>query len=519
MAALLALAAAAPAHAQACGTKTGGAPTLTAGQTVRGALAREDFTLAGDRYNGTDACTGRPYDSFFYEAQAGERLTFVIESRQIDPSITATTQWRGGGTKDVVEQRGRRGQTLTATGTVPAAGRILIQVESNVSLGRPGSTGDYTFTLRSDRPATPAPRPQADGGGSTIRSGQTVRGELTSRNGTLGDDSYFQDYTYQARRGETLVAGLTSDDFDAFLHVGRRGADGSLENRVSDDDGGGGSNSLVEYTADQNGPVTIRVNTLSAGETGSFSLEVYSTGGGESAASEPEQPASSTPALRAGQPVRGSLARGDGTLDDGSWYDTYTYTARRGERIVVRMESDEFDTVLGVSAARENADDLVMDDDGGGGTNSRVEYTATADGPILIRANALSAGDGGSYTIVLESGRRSALPAADGAERVAAAPATATFAASSTRLSALPAAFTAHVGPGTSAARALQAPGLPGGRRAAAASGAGGWLTLVAVGAGLIYGGSKLEDGPAEPLGALIRYTGYAVIAFAPFGG
>ena len=57
-AALLALAAAAPAHAQPCGTRTGGAPTLTAGQTVRGALAREDYTLPGDRYDGSDACTG-----------------------------------------------------------------------------------------------------------------------------------------------------------------------------------------------------------------------------------------------------------------------------------------------------------------------------------------------------------------------------------------------------------------------------------------------------------------------------
>ena len=410
---LLAVAAAAPAHAQACGTKDTPAPTLTAGQTIRGSLAREDATLPGDRYNGTDPCTGRPFDSFFYEAVAGERLTFVFESRQIDPSITATTQWRGGGSKDVVEQRGRRGRTLTATGTVPAAGRILIQVESNVSLGRRGSTGNYTFTLRSERPANaPAPRPAPDAaGGSSIRSGQTVRGELTSSSGTLADDSHFQDYTYQARRGEQLVVGLTSDDFDAFLHVGRRVADGTLENVVSDDDGGGGTHSLVEYVADQDGPVTIRVNTLSAGETGSYSLEVYSTGGGERAASEPQQPAAPIQGLRAGQAVRGELARGDATMDDGSWYDHYTYTARRGERIVVRMESDDFDTVLGVSG-REDDSDMVMDDDGGGGTNSRVEYTATTDGPILIRANALTAGEGGSYTLVIESARRSALPGA-----------------------------------------------------------------------------------------------------------
>jgi hypothetical protein len=512
-AALLALAAAAPAHAQACGTRTSGAPTLTAGQTVRGALAREDMTLAGDRFDGTDPCTGRPYDSFFYEAVAGERLTFVLESRQIDPSITATTQWRGGGSKDVVEQRGRRGRTLTATGTVPATGRILIQVESNVSLGRRGSTGDYTFTLRSDRPAN-APRPAPDAsGGSSIRSGQTVRGELTSGNGKLADDSYFHDHTYVARRGEQLVVGLTSEDFDAFLHVGRRTADGSLTNVVSDDDGGGGTNALVEYVADQDGPVTLRVNTLSEGETGAYSLELYSTGGGESAASEPEAPSSSIPTLRVGQAVRGELARGDGTLDDGSWYDVYTYTARRGERVVVRMESDDFDTVLGVSAARENADDLVMDDDGGGGTNSRVEYTATADGPLLIRANALNAGEGGRYTLVLETARRSVLPAPAGVERVAST-AVAPRATAALGFAPLPSTLAAA---GPRSAHGFGARGLPRGRSAISGRGAA-WL-MVAAGVGMIIAGAAIEDTPAEPVGTLIRYTGYAAIAFAPLSG
>jgi hypothetical protein len=513
-AALLALAAAAPALAQPCGTRQTPAPTLTAGQTVRGALAREDFTLPGDRYDGSDACTGRPYDSYFYEAQAGERLTFVLESSAIDPSVTATTRWRGGGTKDVVEERGRRGRTLTATGVVPAAGRILIQVESNVSLGRPGSTGDYTFTLRSDRPAGPAPQPQADG--ASIRSGQTVRGELTSRNGQLADDSYFQDYTYVARRGEQLVVGLTSDDFDAFLHVGRRTADGSLANALSDDDGGGGTNSLVEYVADEDGPVTLRVNTLAAGETGAYSLELYSTGGGGSPDGPRPAPEGSIQALRAGQPARGTLAQGDATLDDGSWYDAYTYTARRGERVVVRMESDDFDTVLGVGTGSEGADDLVMDDDGGGGTNSRVEFTATRDGPLYIRANALFAGEGGAYTIVVESARSSALPRPDHPDRLAAAPVGPSgFAAPAAAFAAPPSALWLDAGTRAPAARALAVPGVP--RLADPMSSRFVPWGMAALGIGMIFAGAAIEDTPVEPLGALVRYTGYAVIAFAPF--
>jgi hypothetical protein len=33
----------------------------------------------------------------------------------------------------------------------------------------------------------------------------------------------------------------------------------------------------------------------------------------------------------------------------------------------------------------------------------------------------------------------------------------------------------------------------------------------------MIFAGAAIEDTPVEPLGALVRYTGYAVIAFAPF--
>jgi hypothetical protein len=546
-AALLALAAA-PAHAQPCGTRTGGAPTLTAGQTVRGALAREDFTLPGDRYDGRDACTGRPYDSFFYEAQAGERLTFVLESRQIDPSVTATTHWRGGGTKDVVEQRGRRGRTLTATGVVPATGRILIQVASNVSLGRRGSTGDYTFTLRSDRPAggPASPEPSAPGG-SALRPGQPVSGELVTADGQLADDSYFDDYAYEMRRGDRITVTLRSEDFDAYLHVGRRVADGTLENLQTDDDGAGGTDARVEYTADQDGPVTIRVNTLGEGETGRYTLDLEA--GGASPAPPADEnasadgnagPTAGLTALRLGRPVQGELAEGDGLVDDGSFHDDYTYRARRGERLVIRLESGDFDAVLAVTGvgADGQPENPVVDDDGGGGTNARVEYTAQRDGPLLIRANTLAAGETGRYTLVVQAADRGAAAPAPAssttermADRAADRPASNRTAADGGRTGiagALASTSLAFAGAPRSfradplaaqAAHPLRAPALAPRRADPVLSRrATAWL-MAGVGVGMILAGAAIEDTPAEPLGALIRYTGYALVVFAPISG
>ena len=80
--------------------------------------------------------------------------------------------------------------------------------------------------------------------------------------------------------------------------------------------------------------------------------------------------------------MRGELAEGDGLVDDGSFHDDYTYLARRGERLVIRLESDDFDAVLAVTGigADGEPENPVLDDDGGGGTNARVEYTVQSDG-------------------------------------------------------------------------------------------------------------------------------------------
>ena len=77
----------------------------------------------------------------------------------------------------------------------------------------------------------------------------------------------------------------------------------------------------MEYTADRDGPVTIRANTLSAGETGSYTLEME-TDGASPAPSDANPssdggagPAAGFPALRAGAARAGRAGagrRGDG---------------------------------------------------------------------------------------------------------------------------------------------------------------------------------------------------------------
>jgi len=89
-----------------------------------------------------------------------------------------------------------------------------------------------------------------------------------------------------------------------------------------------------------------------------------------------------------GQTVSGSLGTGDAQLDDDSFFDLYEYRGQPGEVIVVTLRSSDFDTFLQGGPA--SGADLTVedsDDDGAGGTDSRLSVTLGPSGLDRIRAN------------------------------------------------------------------------------------------------------------------------------------
>ncbi len=124
-------------------------------------------------------------------------------------------------------------------------------------------------------------------------------------------------------------------------------------------------------------------------------------------APERSEPAAARPAavpgkasvLTVGGSVGGRLGAGSPTLSDGSFYGDHALVVPTAQRIRITMRSNEFDTVLGASVG---AAAMVVDDDGAGGTDSRVEVDVPAGATVRIRANALSQGMQGAYTIQVE---------------------------------------------------------------------------------------------------------------------
>jgi hypothetical protein len=111
--------------------------------------------------------------------------------------------------------------------------------------------------------------------------------------------------------------------------------------------------------------------------------------------------AAQTP-LRAGQTVSGTLESGDPQLEDGAYYDAYVIRGRPGDRVVVRMRSDDFDTYLRWGHPADGGwEEEDSDDDGGEGTDSRLVVTLSGEGEYELRASAFGEGQEGAYELSL----------------------------------------------------------------------------------------------------------------------
>jgi len=97
----------------------------------------------------------------------------------------------------------------------------------------------------------------------------------------------------------------------------------------------------------------------------------------------------------------GSLSSGDQTLESGQWYDVFHFDALKGQKVVVRMESSDFDTYLYLNSPSGNSWD---NDDYEGESVSQLEVIATEAGEYEIWASSYTSDMGGTYYIVVELG-------------------------------------------------------------------------------------------------------------------
>ena len=111
---------------------------------------------------------------------------------------------------------------------------------------------------------------------TALAEGRAVTGHLQSNDGVGQLFGYYDEWTYWARAGQSVVITMDSDDIDAYLAVLQD--DGTEVAR--DDDGGTDYNARVEFRAPATGRYTIVAASLFSEETGRYTLRVERSAGG-----------------------------------------------------------------------------------------------------------------------------------------------------------------------------------------------------------------------------------------------
>jgi hypothetical protein len=224
---------------------------LTIGTPVEGSLTETDAEYDDPGAEGY-------YDLYRFQGRAGQRLRIRMEMGENYPSIEIGT--REGGTFTPLENVTPGPNQLTAT--LPAAGEYFIRAGVSGSV-----TGEYTLTTE-ERPAQAVRT-------TPIRRGESATGQLEEGDAELDDGRWYDAYAYTARAGERVRIDLRSEDFDAYVSIGRM-VDGNFVEIASNDDAedGEGLDSSLELELPEDGRYVIQATSFSAGGTGSYEVSV-----------------------------------------------------------------------------------------------------------------------------------------------------------------------------------------------------------------------------------------------------
>ncbi len=255
---------------------------------------------------------------------------------------------------------------------------------------------------------------------TSVTFGITSSGNLTTNDctaGARGVNYYTDRYSFTGTPGQQIAIQL-SGSFDTFVNL--KNPDGTVI--ASNDDGGGGTNSRIPATsgnftipAGTTGTYVIEVTSYSTFATGSYSLTVTSAAASSSSSSavitssssSTGNPCSSAMSAVSGVTNAGTLATTDcntGARGAGYYTDRYEFTGTSGQLIAIQLTSSAFDSYLYL----RNPSGVVItsNDDGGGGTNSRIpatsgNFTLSASGTYIIEVTSYSTSRTGAYSLLL----------------------------------------------------------------------------------------------------------------------
>ena len=310
------------------------------------------------------------------DLRAGQRIESVMRSSAID---SYQEIYREGATDEALAQNddGFSDSVDSRLLFTPAeSGRYILRVGS---LGF-SEAGDATVQVNN----APARAVRAN----RIAVGRSINGRLSERSGEDDSGNRFDLYRVNLNRGDRISVRLNSDDFDAYLVVGKT-RNGVFEELAYNDDGEDLNSHLV-FTAPENGEFDIRARSVSSDAEGRYVIKVENG---------PPRPVALP--LTVGETVSGRIDDKSPENTEGGRSVYYSLSVRGGESYEVSLNSDEFDTFLEVFDAYEKSID--RDDDSGGDLNSLLQLHPKEDAVYTIEARPLGRGATGAFELKVEA--------------------------------------------------------------------------------------------------------------------
>ena len=313
--------------------------------------------------------SGEFYDTYTFQGTAGDQVVVDLRSEELDPYLMLIAPSDERESNDDFEGSARRS---VISSTLAETGEYRVIATSYA----PEEVGSYVLTI--------------DHGASTdgVRN---ERGALEDGDETINSGEYADVYRIQGSPGQQLRASVSSSDFDTYLMVvgpdSDRKENDDLENRPGE--------SEVEMTLAESGEYRVVVTSYQPGETGSYELTIDQRASGRTA-----QRGRDVSELQDGTPVAGALEETDTQLDGGEYRDMYVFEGTAGERVSVAMQSQSFDTYVGLITP--SGDQIDNDDWEGSTSESRVDYVLPETGRYRVMATSYQADEVGPYRVVFE---------------------------------------------------------------------------------------------------------------------
>jgi hypothetical protein len=238
---------------------TGQPRPISMGQPATGELTETD--LVEDEDN-------RIYDVYTFRGRSGQRITARMDSDDFDTYLNLGRMENGQFVSITTDDDGG------AEGTNSRLNQVLDQDGEYVIRASSYGAEGGAYTLHVDERVVRAPAPPRP-----LAAGQQVSGELDEDDAVLATDgSFYEQWSYRGHAGEQVRIRMNSEDFDTYVAIGRMDEGcGDFEEIATMDDGGEGTNTLLEVTLPEDGEYVIRANALSADQTGAYTLVVESS--------------------------------------------------------------------------------------------------------------------------------------------------------------------------------------------------------------------------------------------------